>query len=298
MITRCRVVDAEAPPERLAALRMSVGSFALGYLLIRLPVFLELRNRLPESFDGAGVFALVGRPMSSWLIVAIVVAAVIAGLCFTTGFRFRVSGPLFAVLLLVLTSYRSSWGQLLHFENLVVLHALIVGLAPSADVWSLDARRLGPRRRDPTSYGWPIQLACVVVVSTYFIAGVAKLRYGGIEWMLGDTLRNHIAYSAVRLELLGASASPLASGAVSHGWMLPPMAVGSVLFELVAPIALLGSWYRNVWVAGVWLMHMTIFGLMLVGFPYPIFLVAFAPFFELERLVAALRGRRRSASRS
>ena len=166
-----------------------------------------------------------------------------------------------------------------------MLHLLIVAASPSADAWSLDARR---RRVGAgaalSAYGWPVALAALVVVVTYVIAGVAKLRYGGIEWVVGDTLRNHVAYSAVRLDLLGGDASPLAGWAVRHGWAMPFAAAAAVIVELGAPVALLGGRFRTAWVVAAWLMHAGIYAFMLVGFAYPLFLVAFAPFFRVERL--------------
>ena len=149
---------------------------------------------------------------------------------------------MFAVGWLALGSYRGSWGQLLHFENLFVLHLLIVGLAPAADRWSLDARA-GRRRecREPTSYGWPIALAAMIVVITYVITGLAKLRYGGLDWIFGDTLRNHVAYAAARLDVLGADPSPLAAMGVDLSWVWPFAAAATVVIELSAPIALFGG---------------------------------------------------------
>ncbi len=287
---RLALVDAEAPPERLAAFRVVIGAFVVAYLLIRLPVFAQLAHRT-DGFDGVGVFIATDRPLPAAAIQMLLAIAVGAGCAFIAGWRFRLSGPLFAAAVLGLASYRSSWGQLLHFENLMVLYLLIVGVAPSADAWSLDARRRASNEvpspdRPPTSYGWPLRLACLALVLTYAIAGIAKLRYGGLEWMVGDTLRNHIAYSAVRLDVLGADPAPLARLAVDHAWVLPPMAVGSVLVELAAPVALLGGLYRSAWVAAAWLMHASILATMLVGFPAPLFLVAFAPLFELEHVPA------------
>ena len=49
----------------------------------------------------------------------------------------------------------------------------------------------------------------------------------------GDTLRNHIAYSATRLELLGGWASPAARWAVELPWLLPPLAAASVAIDLM-----------------------------------------------------------------
>ena len=141
-----------------------------------------------------------------------------------------------------------------------------------------------------------------MTVTTYVIAGIAKLRYGGIEWMTGDTLRNHVAYSWTRLELLGGSGSPLAPWAVRNDAILPPMAAASVLVELGAPVALVGRRRRDAWVIAAWSMHAAIFALMLVGFPAPLFLVAFAPMYRLERLADPiarwLADRRRRPRRS
>jgi hypothetical protein len=56
---------------------------------------------------------------------------------------------------------------------------------------------------------------------------------------------------------------------------------------MAAPLALIGGRIRTVWVVLTWLMHVTIAALMFVVFPYPLFAVAFAPFYNLERLAAA-----------
>jgi len=62
-----------------------------------------------------------------------------------------VSGPLFALLFALVTSYRSSFSMIYHSENLMVWHVLVLGLAPSADAWSWDARGR-PALKGP-SYG-------------------------------------------------------------------------------------------------------------------------------------------------
>jgi hypothetical protein len=165
---------------------------------------------------------------------------------------------------------------------------LVVGLAAGgADALSWDAQRRRAGRAPPplgAEYGWPVRLAALVTVATYVLAGLAKLRLGGIGWMLGDTLRHHVAYSAVRLDLLGGAPSPLGRALVGQAWAFPPLATATVLIELAAPVALLGGRPRNVWVAAAWLLHAGVAALMFVVFPYPLFLVAFAPFFRLERL--------------
>lgn len=278
------IVDAVAPPERLAMLRILTGTFALTYLLIRFPVFLQLQDRR-TGFDGVGLAAFLHEPVSGPVVVAVLAVTVSAGIGFVLGWRFLIVGPAFALGMLALGSYRGSWGQLLHFENLMVLYLLIVALSPASDAWSLDSRRRArPREAASTAYGWPIALASLVLVITYVIAGVAKLRYGGLDWVFGDTLRNHVAYAAARLDLLGGTPSPFAGWAVRNAWVWPFAAAASVVLELAAPVALLGGRIRTLWVIATWLMHLGILVFMLIGFPFPLFLVAFAPLYRIERL--------------
>lgn len=269
--------------------RILVSAFVVAYLVVRAPVFLQLADRR-AGFDGEGIAAALRGPVPGLLVPVAFVVTVLTGLATLVGWRARVTAPVFAVGVLALTSYRSSWGQLLHFENLFTLHVLIVALAPSVDRWSLDARagRTGRRDRAPVAYGWPLMLGALVVVVTYVITGLAKLRYGGIDWIVGDSLRHHIAYSAARLDLLGGDPSPLAGPAIRLAWPWPFVAAATVLIELAAPVALLGGRVRNVWVAAAWLMHVGILGVMFIAFPYPLFLVAFAPFFDLERVGASI----------
>jgi hypothetical protein len=275
-------------------LRIVVGAFAWLYLVVRARVFLSLRSADPGRFDPVGVLAPLSTPPTSALVVTCYVLAVAAGAAFVTGLWFRASGPLFGVTLLLLTTYRSSWGQILWLENLVVIHVLIVGLARSADVWSwrpFETRHAAPEPAE--TYGAPVRLAALVTVATYVLAGIAKLRYSGIDWVTSDTLRNHVAASVVRAELLDAPASPIGRRLVADGWLFPPAAALSLLLELAAPIAFLGRRLRDVWVASAWLMHASIAALMFVVFPYPLFFVAFAPLYDLERAVTrAIRWRR------
>ena len=302
-------------PQRLAVFRVMCGAFSVVYVAVRIRRFLDLADAPAARFDPLGPLAPLDSPVSGPLVVSGVVVLLALGVAFTCGLWFRVTGPLFAVALLLATTYRSSWGQVLYFETLMVLHVLIVGFTRSADALSVDARRRGgtaPAPASPASpatpatsatsanpcYGWPIRLAACVTVLTYVLAGVAKLRIGGVEWMDGETLRNHVAYSAARLDVLGGSPSPFAEPLLDAAWLFTPLAVATVVIELAAPVALLGGAVRNVWVVAAWLMHAGIAALMFVVFPYPLALVAFAPLFELERLADGVRSVLGSAIRS
>jgi len=312
-------IDEAAPPERLAMFRILLGTFTFCYLLARLPVFLSLADGRPGRFEPVGVLSAVSEPLPSILVHVTTALALGSALAFAAGWRFRLSGPMLAAAMLILGTYRSSWGQLLHFENLLVLHLLIVGFSPAAHVWSVNASRVSSwsgnvrlvnvrsidRQRVATGdtsqsaasgrYGWPLKLAALTTTVTYVLAGVAKLRYGGVGWLLGDTLRNHVAYTATRLDLLGGVPSPLAKPFVAQGWLSVPTAIATVIIELAAPIAFLSPSLRRVWMLSAWLMHLGILGLMFIVFPYPLFGLAFAPLYKLERL--APNSMRKTSSR-
>jgi hypothetical protein len=273
---------APAPALRLARFRVLTGAFAVGYLLVRLRVFLTLGDGANRGdFDPVGILWWLPRPWSPGVVQTLVVATLILGIGYMLGVAFRVVGPLFATALLVVTTYHSSGGQLLWFENLFVLHTLMVGVSRGADTFSIGSRGR-PAPPDDVRYGWPLRLAAVTTLLTYMLAGLAKLRIGGIGWMSGESLRNHVAYSAARLHLLGGTPSPLGRVLVDHAWLFSPLAVLTIVVELGAPLAFVGRRCRLIWVAVTWMMHVSILATMYVVFPYPLSLIAFAPLFELE----------------
>jgi len=305
MIRWTRLADVlapTAPPERLATFRVLVTGFITAYLLVRLPVFLALGDNHPSRFEPVGVISLLNQPLPSTAVKLVAAATVVLGGAAFVGFRFSLSGPLFAVLVLAVFSYRSSWGQILWFEHLMALHGAVVGFSPAADALSLDARRSSPRAVAHVRYGWPVRLAAIITVTTYLIAGVAKVRIGGLDWVEGESLRNHIAFSAARTEVLGGFSSPLAKPLMNLPWVLTVPAAGSVLLELAAPLALAGGPLRRVWVVATWSMHALIAASMFVVFAYPLYGIAFAPLYRLEhlgpRIVATTRSLRRPARSS
>lgn len=281
---------APAPPERLAVLRILVGGYGVVYLLIRSGYIVDL-TRLPATrFEPVGVLGLLGSPPPDGLVLAALVAAVATGVAFCAGWRYVLTAPAYAALLVVVTTYGNSWGQVFHTENLLVVHTVVLAVSPAAAALSVDAAR--SRRPTPAPdwrFGWPVVLMAVVCVTTYFLAGWAKLGNGGLEWAVGDVLRNQVAHDNLRKILLGDVHSPIGARLVGFGWIFPPMAVLSIVVELGAPLALLGPRVARVWAGAAWAFHVGVLALMAVFFPYPILGVAFAPLFAVERLVRPAR---------
>jgi hypothetical protein len=279
---------APAPATRLAALRIVVGTYATVWATVRLPAHLGHADQVAERWQPVGLLAPLDAPPVAGAIVALSVGAPVVGLLFTAGWRYRLVGPLFAVVILALATLDSSWGQVFHTENLLVLHLLILAAAPAAA--ALAVGHPGTRPDDVGErYGWPLRLAAVVVVLAYVIAGIAKLRVGGLDWLGGDALRHWVAQDNLRKALLGDTYSPFGTRLVGQAWLLPPMAVVTLVVELGAPVALAGGRWRTAWVIAAWLFHVGVLALMAILFPYQLSGVAFAPFFRLERVADPAR---------
>jgi hypothetical protein len=292
-----RALRAPAPPERLAALRLLVGGFGLVYLCARAVHLQRFEHLAAANFAPVGVASILTAPLPTWAARALVAGAIASGAAFVAGHRFRVTGPLFGALLLWVLSYRNSWGMIFHTENLLVLHAIAIGLAPAADAWSLDARRRGAPRPEPDGrYGWPIRLLSALTAATYLLAGVAKLRNSGADWVTTDILRNYVAFDNVRKIALGDTHAPLGGALVRHRWLFPPLALATLAIELGAPLALLSRRIARVFCLGAWLFHVGVLATMAILFPYPLLGVAFASFFEVELLRDLLRPRRKPAA--
>jgi vitamin K-dependent gamma-carboxylase-like protein len=279
----------EVPAERLAAIRIAVGVFGLLYLVVRLPYWLSYARFDPAHFDPVGVVNLVlDRPLVPIAVQILTIATVIAAVPFALGWRFRVTGPLFAGLLLWTLTYRNSWGMIFHTENLLVLHAFVLGVTASADAWSLDARRRTVPVEPAARYGWPVRLLAAIVIATYVIAGIAKLRYAGSGWLWGDELRNHVAMDNLRKVLLGDISSPVAPLFLHWTWFFRAMALMTIVIEIGAPIALVGGRVAAGWALLAYGFHIGVVALMMIIFPYQLFGLAYLPFFRAERPIGAM----------
>jgi hypothetical protein len=286
---------APAPAERLAALRILVGAFAFFYLTARLPLFLGYARFPARDFVPLGVTRLLDHPLASSAYIAILFATIVLAALFVAGVLYRVTAPLFAIALLFILTYRNSWSMPFHTENLLALHVIVLALAPAADAWSVDSHRARPpsesRGSASESYGWPIRLMAALTALTYVLAGIAKLRLGGVAWAEGEFLRDQVAVDNLRKVLLGAEASPFATPLLEHAWLFEVMAIMTLLVELGAPVALAGGRIAAVWAVAAWGFHVGVVLLMAIVFPYPLVGIAYAPLFRVDRLISWLLGR-------
>src|SRR5688572_25194986 len=296
---------APAPAARLAVLRVLVGGFSLLYLGPKFSAFRSAVSGPADLYVPVGLSRLLPGPIPAGVYQLLVAAMLVVNVAFVLGWWFRVTGPLFAALITFVLCYRNSWGMIYHTDNLLVLHAVVLGFSRAADVLSLDAiLRPDPRLveeavNDPEAveprgwrYGWPIRLMCAVMVTTYLLAGVAKVAAPlGFGWASGESLRRQVAFDGLRKEFLTGGASELIGPLYQQDALFLMMGALTLVIELGAPVALIRPWVGYVWSLGAFMMHYGVLFIMGISFRYPLWGVAFASFFPVERLVPErLRG--------
>ena len=252
----------------LVRLRVAVTGFAVVYLVVRAPHLWSLAglgDSAPEGWDPVGPLGGWAEPWPPGVVRVVLVTTIPLAALATWGRAWRVTGPLTALGVLVLTSYRSSWGQIFHTENLLVVHLAVLAGAALAD-GDRPARRSGDI---------PAQAMEVALVVAYVLAGVAKLRASGLAWLDGEALAHQVAHDNLRKVLVGDWYSPLGAWALDHSWIFGPLAVVSLAVELGAPIVFVGGRIRTAWVAAAWVFHLGVLALMAIVFPYQLLGVAF-----------------------
>ena len=286
-------------PTRLAALRVLICGSGTVLVVARTSYWLDLAELPDARWHPVGLFAAWDGAPSWSSIAGLAAVALVSGIAATAGWRYRWSGPVFAAALLVLTTFGNSWSQIFHTENLVVLHVAILAFSPAADAWSIDDHRQDrPTVPARPAHGWPIRLMGAVTALTYLAAGLAKLRIGGLDWLSGDALANHVAFDNLTKILLGGAHSPVGGWLAARAWVFAPLAWASFLVELGAPVAVAFRRTRVWWVAAAWLFHVGVLALMAILFPYQLLGVAFAPYFAIDEWAVEVRRRWSNAERT
>jgi hypothetical protein len=277
------------PAERLAVIRILVGAYAVFYLLFGFDAVTDVGRFGADHFAPAGLAKLLSAPLPPVLVVVLALVSALFGIAFVLGYRYRAFGPAFALSFLWVTSYRNSWGMLFHTENLVALHLAILAFAPASDALSFDAKARVARAEVAPEYGWPVRAMTTVTVVCYVLAGIAKVKLAGSDWLGGELLRAQIAYDNLRKLELGSTYSGLGAWLVRHPGPFVGLSWLTFALELGAPVALIGRRAATGWVLAAWLFHVGVLVLMAIPFFYQLTLVAYAAFFPVERLSSVVR---------
>jgi len=261
-------------------------------------MFSQIGRSPATLFEPVGLATFLDGPLPPHVFDYLLIAALCANVLFILGWLYRITGPAFGILLLLVLTYSNSWTMIYHSTNVLVFHALILGCAPAADALSLDAWRRARKGRAPRRnldgdwrFGWPIALMCFVTALTYFLSALAKLAGPlGWAWVDGEAMRSYVAFDGLRKELMGEGAAPLLFILYDHVWLFTILAAISLVIELGALPALLDRRVARTWAIYAFFMHWGIVFLMGIEFPYYILGVIFAPYFHVERLLDLVRG--------
>ena len=215
------------------------------------------------------LFDLLGlRPAGADAMTALARLCSTALLLTALGLATRWSAAVAAVLALYLLGVPHNYGKVFHSDGVVPLILVVLAVARSGDAWSLDRLLSRVRGRvarpDHAEYTWPVRLVWLLTALVFFAAGVAKLRLGGLEWMLSDQL------SAT---LIGQHYRPVAPSTSIGLWIAAQPALcllsaaGILAVELLAPLALVSTIARAVLVPALVAFTASLPPLFAFGFP-------------------------------
>lgn len=294
----------------LALLRFGIFVYILNFLNEARGGFLRVAASKGDIFHPVGIASYLEAPIDPGLHQVLYDATLISCALATMGFLYRLSGPIFGLLLLFILTYRQSWGFIYHTENLMVVHALVLGFSPAADEISLDSwiseaskhpmvgRFFGPFENPGQvnwKYGFPVQLMVFVTGITYWVAGMAKLgRGGGLNWALDAHLLGHVGNNAMRYHFLEGGAKEITYEIYSWPpWVIVCLSVGSLLMEVGAPLAVLHRYLALAIAVALYCFHWGVYAIMGIPFTYQLDGIAFLPFLPLDPVLGWLK--RRSA---
>ena len=283
---------APVPQRRVELVRIVTFGYAALWLILRFRYLLDVTDLPARRFEPVGVLLPLARPPSLPVVVAVWVIALAACVGVIAGRALRRSAPIGAVGMLLIATFTSSYGQVFHTEHLLVLHLLVLAAAVIVE----------PRAgRDGETSAWPLNLMISIVGLTYVLAGVAKLRWSGWDWVTGDVLQNWVAVDNLRKVLFDDWYSPIGGWLSGIGWVWMPIAVLTLVVEFGAPLALVPGRVRTSWLIGAWGFHIGVLALMAISFPYQLTGVAFVAFVRTElieeRVRSAFQDRRRQRVR-
>ncbi|MBI5089213.1 MAG: HTTM domain-containing protein [Actinobacteria bacterium] len=267
------------PARRIDVCRALTFGYAAIWLTVRAWYVWDVSGLPSRRFAPVGVMTWLDAPPSRPVVMGAWAIGLACSVLAALGRGLRITAPLGSLTVLGIVTLTSSFGQVFHTEHLLALHLLILAAASIIE----------PARNATERSGWPLNLMMATLAATYVVAGIAKLRFSGTDWVTGDVLRNWVAADNLRKVLLDDPSSTFGGWLAGVGWVWGPIAVFTLLVELGAPLAMVSRRIRTPWLVAAWLFHVGIFAMMAISFPYQLSGVAYLAFVPAERLEARVR---------
>jgi hypothetical protein len=168
------------------------------------------------------------------------------------GLETAVSTSIAALLGFYLLGLPHNFGHTFHFDALLVIGLGVMACSRCGDACAVDA--MGhPRRRESGDYTWPIRLMWVGMSLVFLAAGLAKLRHGGIAWVLSPNLSIVLMRAAYHVS----DADPITGAGLwlaRHEWLSRVFAATALSVELSFVAALFSRRARIVLVPAAFAM--------------------------------------------
>lgn len=273
---------APVPLGRVAALR------TLAYLFIPIDVLYTTRWILAHKDVPGELYRplFVGRLLhlptpTHTLVVGVCIALLITAILAAFNRWPRALGAIIFVLYFEWMIIAQSYGKVDHdrFAYLVLLAALpTIGAARWGDEKTLSERA-----------GWAMKVTQIAVICTYFLASLAKFRFGGAGWV----------NSAVMTRAVVRRGTDLVDFTLEHSWILIAMQWFIVAFELGSPIVLfVKARWQYAFTVCFYAFHLMVYlSVRIIFLPHLIALATFLPLEKVRPIVWAKAGVRRLTSR-
>jgi hypothetical protein len=201
------------------------------------------------------VFDLLGlAPLSGPALQSVEVMWRVALVLSALGLFTRLSTIVAAVLSFYLLGLPHNFGHVFHFDATLVIIMFILACSRAGDGFSIDAvRRSGARPAPSGEYTWPIRMSWVAISLVFFAAGLAKFRYGGIEWITSENM----SILLTRAVYHTSDADPITGIGLwiaQHPWMASTLAGVSAIVEFAYSLALFNRRARLFFVPAAFMM--------------------------------------------
>jgi hypothetical protein len=223
------------------------------------------------------------------LVHALYLVTVAAGVAGLVGLATRVALPVAAAGFAYIQAFVYSFGDFHHPEAVLAVVLGALALAPAGAVLSVD-NWLRQRRGLPAAdvlqtsafAGWPVKFVQWFFVLMYLSAAVAKLHFGGLDWMNGYTLQYYLATDGLRW------GSELAMWLSQQHLLVMLGQIGVMAFQATFALEVIYPRLRWIYVPLGLLMHTSIY--VLLGAPFFVWMALYVVFVPWHLVLARRRG--------
>jgi hypothetical protein len=310
--------------------RIVLSAWALQRLALEiLPRLPDYATRPRELADPVTIARVLSLPIvePEW-VRPLTALTLLVGVAALFGVLARASTIALALLGGWLALIANGWGYSAHATGLPFVALFVIAFAPGIQALGLDAwlaARRARRRGDADAARaallggatsvWPLRLMLILIVLTYFTAGVSKLRHTGPSWTDGRTLAFYLGGGSLRdrvspQRFIADVDAPAEArfrdgvGLVDWAWLADPTPLGkavarspvlsrllsifALLLELAFPLALLGRRSTFALLGTALLLHVGIWATMRISFlSYLAVYALFVDWYRVFRWISA-----------